>query len=107
MIAGHDLDEVGFLIFPKPGTVPTDSLVRELVRQGMESLRAEGGGNPVIPLVAILRERNPDVHTGLTSQGQGHPDQQDRTRQDRRTHRDRRTRQGPRDPAPWGHRKRH
>ena len=31
-------------------------------------LDAEGGGNPVVPLVRILRERNPDVHTGLTSQ---------------------------------------
>ena len=29
---------------------------------------AEGGGNPVIPLVRLLREQDPTVHRGLTSQ---------------------------------------
>jgi 3-carboxy-cis,cis-muconate cycloisomerase len=29
---------------------------------------SESGGNPVIPLVRLLREQDPDVHRGLTSQ---------------------------------------
>jgi 3-carboxy-cis,cis-muconate cycloisomerase len=60
-----------------PGTAADDLAdlvgVEDLDRLGVE---AEGGGNPVIPLVALLREavaeRNPDaarwLHRGLTSQ---------------------------------------
>lgn len=38
------------------------------VDAGQLALDAEAGGNPVIPLLRILREQEPDAHRGLTSQ---------------------------------------
>ncbi|MCB0896189.1 MAG: hypothetical protein KDB43_12580 [Nocardioidaceae bacterium] len=49
---GHDLDVA----------VAVDDLVDDL------AAAAEAGGNPVIPLVRLLREAHPDAHRGLTSQ---------------------------------------
>src|SRR5438132_11884277 len=44
VIAGHDRDEVGFLIFPNEGAL-RDPHMRERVREGMALLRDEGGGS--------------------------------------------------------------
>ncbi|WP_028643601.1 lyase family protein [Nocardioides sp. URHA0020] len=59
-------DFVGALL-----AVEEDWLGREIstpVDPDQLALAAESGGNPVIPLVRLLREQEPDVHRGLTSQ---------------------------------------
>jgi feruloyl-CoA synthase len=70
VIAGHDRNEAGFLIFPKPGTEIADPRVREYVRQGMAALRDEGGGSSTFATRAILLEEPPSIDAGeITDKG--------------------------------------
>ena len=70
VIAGHDRHEAGFLIFPKPGIDIRDAHVRELVRQGMASLRSEGAGSSTYATRAILLEEPPSIDAGeITDKG--------------------------------------
>ena len=70
VIAGHDRNEVGFLIFPAPGCRATDPLVRRRVLDGMAMLRNEGGGTSTYATCAILLEEPPSLDGGeITDKG--------------------------------------
>jgi feruloyl-CoA synthase len=70
VIAGHDRDEAGFLIFPKLGTNVADAHVRKHVREGMAALRDEGGGSSTYATRAILLEEPPSIDAGeITDKG--------------------------------------
>jgi feruloyl-CoA synthase len=70
VIAGHDCDEVGFLIFPAAGCRAADNDVKSRVREGMAALRAEGGGSSTFAARAILLEEPPSIDAGeITDKG--------------------------------------
>jgi feruloyl-CoA synthase len=70
VIAGHDCDEVGFLIFPAAGCRAADNDVKSRVRDGMAALRAEGGGSSTFAARAILLEEPPSIDAGeITDKG--------------------------------------
>ena len=70
VIAGHDRNEAGFLIFPKPGIDLSDVRVRKCVRDGMAALRAEGGGSSTYATRAILLADPPSIDAGeITDKG--------------------------------------
>ncbi len=70
VIAGHDRNEVGFLIFPTPGCRVTDPLVRRRVLDGMALLRNEGDGTSTYATRAILLEEPPSLDGGeITDKG--------------------------------------
>ncbi|HEY2385242.1 MAG TPA: feruloyl-CoA synthase [Terriglobia bacterium] len=70
VIAGHDCDDVGFLIFPAPGCCATDQTVRNQVREGMIRLRAEGGGSSTYAARAVLLDEPPSIDAGeITDKG--------------------------------------
>jgi feruloyl-CoA synthase len=86
VVTGHDLDEVGFLIFPNiaecrslcPGLPPEAPIEQVLehpavvgrVRQGMALLRAAGGGSSTYPTRALLMAEPPSVEAGeITDKG--------------------------------------
>jgi feruloyl-CoA synthase len=70
VIAGHDRNEVGFLIFPKPGTDIRDTEVRKRVREGMAALRDEGGGTSTYATRATFLEEPPSIDAGeITDKG--------------------------------------
>jgi feruloyl-CoA synthase len=70
VIAGHDRDEIAFLIFPKAGTDIQNPDVREDVRRGMTALREEGGGCSTYATRAILLEESPVIDAGeITDKG--------------------------------------
>jgi feruloyl-CoA synthase len=70
VIAGHDRDEVGFLVFPKPETAVLDPKVRECLRRGMIALRNEGGGGTTYATRAVLLEEPPSIDAGeITDKG--------------------------------------
>ena len=69
VIAGHDRDEVGFLIFPNEGA-SRDPHVRERLREGMALLRDEGGGSSTYATRAIVLEEPPSIDAGeITDKG--------------------------------------
>ena len=70
VVAGHDRDDVGFLIFPAAGYRAGDPEVRSRVREGMAALRAEGGGGSTYAVRAILLEEPPSIDAGeITDKG--------------------------------------
>ena len=70
VIAGHDRDEVGFLVFPKPDTAALDPQVRECLQRGMIALSNEGGGGTTYATRAILLEEPPSIDAGeITDKG--------------------------------------
>jgi feruloyl-CoA synthase len=70
VVAGHDRNEIGFLIFPKPGTDVRDPAVHECVRRGLDALRQEGGGSSTYATRAILLEEPPSIDAGeITDKG--------------------------------------
>ncbi len=70
VIAGHDRNEVGFLIFPAPGCRVTDPLVRRRVQDGMALLRNEVAGTSTYATRAILLEEPPSLDGGeITDKG--------------------------------------
>ena len=70
VIAGHDCNEVGFLIFPAAGCRATDNDVKSRVREGMAALRAEGGGSSTYATRAVLLEEPPSIDAGeITDKG--------------------------------------
>jgi feruloyl-CoA synthase len=70
VIAGHDRDEVGFLVFPNPDSDLLEPHVRECVRRGMNALRDEGGGGTTYGTRAILLEEPPSIDAGeITDKG--------------------------------------
>jgi feruloyl-CoA synthase len=70
VIAGHDRNEVGFLIFPKPGTDIRDTEVRKRVREGLAALRDEGGGTSTYATRATFLEESPSIDAGeITDKG--------------------------------------
>lgn len=86
VITGHDLDEVGFLIFPNLPEcralctgLPDDATVEEVlsnpavvnrVRQGMTMLKQQGGGSSTYPVRAMLMAEPPSVEAGeITDKG--------------------------------------
>lgn len=85
-IAGHDRDEIGFLIFPSlagcrslcpdlPADAPlslllADQRVRDVVRKGMQTLKAEGGGSSTYATRAMLLAEPPQIDAGeITDKG--------------------------------------
>jgi feruloyl-CoA synthase len=70
VIAGQDRIEVGFLIFPTPGTDIRNSAVHEQVREGLAVLRGEGCGSSTYAMRAILLEEPPLIDAGeITDKG--------------------------------------
>ena len=86
VIAGHDRDEIGFLIFPNlsgcRGLCPelgkeasltvllADERLRGRIRDGMESLRAEGSGSSTYATSALFLEEPPSIDAGeITDKG--------------------------------------
>jgi feruloyl-CoA synthase len=69
VIAGHDRDEVGFLIFPKAHIVARPDL-REHVRRGLLALRDDGGGGSTYATRAILLNEPASIDAGeITDKG--------------------------------------
>ncbi|MGL1834512.1 feruloyl-CoA synthase [Rhodocyclaceae bacterium SMB388] len=86
VVTGHDLDEVGFLVFPNipqcralcPG-LPPDASVEEVlsnpavvnrVRQGMAMMMQAGGGSSTYPARVMLMAEQPSVEAGeITDKG--------------------------------------
>ena len=69
VIAGHDRDEVGFLIFPKARAIDLPDL-RERVREGLIALQDDGGGCSTYATRAILLKEPPSIDAGeITDKG--------------------------------------
>jgi feruloyl-CoA synthase len=69
VIAGHNRNEIGFLIFPKP-QVTDDAGVREVILRGMALLRDEGRGSSTYATRAILLKDPPSIDAGeITDKG--------------------------------------
>ncbi len=69
VIAGHDRDEIAFLIFPNPKTM-NDPQARERVREGMKVLRHECRGSSLYPARALLLTEPPSIDAGeITDKG--------------------------------------
>jgi feruloyl-CoA synthase len=86
VIAGHDRNEIGFLIFPSfagcRGLCPeysadaplslflADDRLRNVVRNGMRALKASGGGSSTYATRALLLEEPPQIDPGeITDKG--------------------------------------
>lgn len=86
VITGHDRSEIGFLIFPSlagcrslcpnlgvDAPLPTllaDARVRDLVREGMRQLKAEGGGSSTWATRALFLAEPPAIDAGeITDKG--------------------------------------
>jgi feruloyl-CoA synthase len=69
VIAGHDRDEVGFLIFAKAQAMDRPDLC-ERVREGLAALRDEGGGGSTYATRAIVLKEPPSIDAGeITDKG--------------------------------------
>jgi feruloyl-CoA synthase len=84
-IAGYDRNDIGFLVFPNLagcrsicpdlGDAPLHALmrdprVRQRVREGMASLRSEGGGSSTYATRAVLLDEPPSIDAGeITDKG--------------------------------------
>jgi feruloyl-CoA synthase len=69
VITGHDRDEIGFLIFPKPGALD-DPNVRKKILSAMAVLRDEGCGSSSYATRAILLKEPPSIDAGeITDKG--------------------------------------
>ena len=69
VIAGHDRDEVGFLIFPKARAIDLPDL-RDRVREGLIALQDDGGGCSTYATRAILLKEPPSIDAGeITDKG--------------------------------------
>jgi feruloyl-CoA synthase len=86
VVAGHDRDEIRFLIFPhlagcrslcpelgaaaSPAELLADARVREHVRQGLAQLKAEGGGSSTYATCALFLSEPASVDAGeITDKG--------------------------------------
>jgi len=83
VIAGHDRDEIGFLIFPNAAACRSlcdeniaadallaDARVREAVRAGLQRLQAQGGGSSTYATRALLLAEPPQIDAGeITDKG--------------------------------------
>jgi feruloyl-CoA synthase len=83
VIAGHDRDEIGFLIFPSlagcrslcdkqvaDDELLADARVREVVRAGLQRLKAQGGGSSTYATRALLLTEPPQIDAGeITDKG--------------------------------------
>jgi feruloyl-CoA synthase len=83
VIAGHDRDEIGFLIFPSLAgcrslcdkqvagdELLADARVREAVRAGLQRLQAQGGGSSTYATRALLLTEPPQIDAGeITDKG--------------------------------------
>tara|TARA_R110000787_G_scaffold170629_26_gene283377 strand:- start:2632 stop:4461 length:1830 start_codon:yes stop_codon:yes gene_type:complete len=85
VIAGHDRDHLGFLVFPNlaaccaltglPVETPArkvlaQSAVRAAIREGLRKLKQEGGGSSMHAPCAVLLEEPPDIDSGeMTDKG--------------------------------------
>lgn len=85
VVTGHDLDEIGFLIFPNipecraltglPADAPVEDVlsnpsVVNRVRQGMAAMMKAGGGSSTFPARAMLMAEPPSVEAGeITDKG--------------------------------------
>jgi feruloyl-CoA synthase len=69
VIAGHDRDEIGFLIFPKPHIADCPQ-TRNQIREGLMRLRDEGCGSSTYAARAILLNDPPSIDAGeITDKG--------------------------------------
>jgi feruloyl-CoA synthase len=69
VITGHDRNEIGFLIFPKPGVID-DPNVQKQVLSGMAALRDEGCGGSSYATRAVLLKEPPSIDAGeITDKG--------------------------------------
>lgn len=86
VVTGHDLDEIGFLIFPHPEEcrrlcpdLPTDTPLETLVARpeiiervskGLQTLKTNGGGTSTYATRALLMSEPPSVEAGeITDKG--------------------------------------
>jgi feruloyl-CoA synthase len=69
VITGHDRNEIGFLIFPKPGVID-DQNVRSQILSAMAALRDEGCGSCSYATRAVLLKEPPSIDAGeITDKG--------------------------------------
>jgi feruloyl-CoA synthase len=83
VIAGHDRDEIGFLIFPNlaacrqlcgeeiaTADLAANAPLREAVRAGLQRLQAQGGGSSTYATRALLLAEPPQIDAGeITDKG--------------------------------------
>jgi feruloyl-CoA synthase len=71
VVAGHDREEVGLLVFPSPAAKALGPNERaEQVRTALATLRAEGGGSSQSPTRALLLAEPPNADAGeITDKG--------------------------------------
>ena len=85
VVAGHDRDEIGFLVFPNlpecrrlaalGDDAPVDAvlghpMVKERIREGMVRLKREGGGSSTYPARLLMMAEPPSTEAGeLTDKG--------------------------------------
>jgi feruloyl-CoA synthase len=71
VVAGHDREEVGLLVFPSPAAKALGPTERaEQVRTALATLRAEGGGSSQSPTRALLLAEPPNADAGeITDKG--------------------------------------
>ncbi|MCZ2438840.1 MAG: feruloyl-CoA synthase [Burkholderiales bacterium] len=71
VITGHDRAEVGVLVFPSPAAraLPAETVAAR-VREGLQALRAQGGGSSRVPTRARVLNEPPSVDAGeITDKG--------------------------------------
>jgi feruloyl-CoA synthase len=71
VIAGHDREEIGLLVFPSPqaAAMSADQKAAAL-RAGLAALRADGGGSSQVPTRALLLAEPPNADAGeITDKG--------------------------------------
>ena len=71
VVAGHDREEIGLLVFPSPqaASMSTEQKAARL-REGLASMRADGGGSSQVPTRALLLAEPPSTDAGeITDKG--------------------------------------
>jgi feruloyl-CoA synthase len=85
VVTGHDRDDIGFLVFPNmaecrrlagladdapPAGVLTHPVIKQRIRDGLATMRREGGGSSMYPTRVLLLAEPPSAEAGeLTDKG--------------------------------------
>lgn len=71
VVAGHDRDEVGLLVFPNPaGKTLAPEALHAHIRQGLAALKGQGGGSSQSPTRALVLDEPPSLDAGeITDKG--------------------------------------
>ncbi len=71
VVTGHDRDEVGLLVFPSPaGKELPPEVLAQRIQQGLQKLKAEGGGSSQSASRALVLDEPPSMDAGeITDKG--------------------------------------